>query len=102
MVNSTCLTISVCKLLQIVNFDGCELGWFDIFDSFSLVNQSDYLDHYNKDSYWLIVACFMTARSMLTTLLFALAINFILKIESNVWGILRIRYRYFFFALAAA
>ena len=63
-----------------MNFDGCELGWFDIFDSFSLVNQSDYLDHYNKDSYWLIVACFMTARSMLTTLLFALAINFVLKV----------------------
>ena len=31
VVNSTCLTISACKLLQIVNFDGCELGWFDIF-----------------------------------------------------------------------
>ena len=44
----------------------------------------------------------MTARSMLTTLLFALAINFILKIEINVWGILRILSRYFFFALAAA
>ena len=63
-----------------MNFDGCELGWFDIFDSFSLVNQSDYLDHYNKDSYWLIVACFMTAWSILTTPSFALAINFALKV----------------------
>ena len=44
-----------------MNFDGFELGWFDIFGSFSLVNQSDYLDHYNKDFYWLIVACFTTA-----------------------------------------
>ena len=78
-----------------MNFDGCELGWFDIFDSFSLVNQSDYLDHYNKDSYWLIATCFMTARSMLMTLLFALAINFVLKTEGNVWEVLRILSLYF-------
>ena len=78
-----------------MNFDGCELEWFDIFDSCSLFNQSDYLDHYNKDFYWLIVACFTTAPSMLTSLLFALAINFVLKIEINVWEVLRILSLYF-------
>ena len=34
---------------MVVNWDG-----LTFFDSFSLVTQSDYLDHYNKDSYWLI------------------------------------------------
>ena len=47
-----------------------------------------------KDSYW-IVGNFLTARSMMTTLLFALTINFVLKIESNVWEVLRILSLYF-------
>ena len=47
-----------------------------------------------KDSYW-IVGSFLTARSMMTTLLFALTINFVLKIESNVWEVLRILSLYF-------
>ena len=74
---------------MVVNWDG-----LTFFDSFSLVNQSDYSNHYNKDSYW-IVGSFLTARSMLTTLLFALTINFVLKIESNVWEVLRILSLYF-------
>ena len=52
-----------------------------------LYSQSDYLDHSNRDSDWLIEACFMRVYSMLTTLLFALQIKFVLKIESNSWGI---------------
>ena len=49
--------------------------------------QSDYLNHSKKDSNWLNVACFMKIQSMLTTLLFALEIKFVLKIERNAWGI---------------
>ena len=36
---------------------------------------------------WLIAACFTRVYSMLATLLFALEIKFVLKIESNAWGI---------------
>ena len=39
------------------------------------------------DSDWLIVVCFMTVKSMLTTLFIALEIKFIFKIESNAKGI---------------
>ena len=35
--NLTCQTISICKQLHVVNFVVCKLRWFDIFDSFSLV-----------------------------------------------------------------
>ena len=60
MFNSTCRTIffiyllyfSVCKLLQIVNFDS-----LTFLTPLILFDQSDYLDHSNKDSDWLIVAC---------------------------------------------
>ena len=48
---STCWTISVCKLLQIVNFDG--LTFLVVF------NQSDNLKFSNTDCHWLIVAWFM-------------------------------------------
>ena len=48
---STCRTISVCKLLQIVNFDG--LTFLVVF------NQSDNLKFSNTDCHWLIVAWFM-------------------------------------------
>ena len=42
-----------CRLLNLL---------FDIFDSFSvLFNQSYYLNHFDKDSNWIIVACFMRA-----------------------------------------
>ena len=52
-----------------------------------VVNQSDCLNHSKNDSDWLIVACFMGVESMLTTMLFAFEINFVLKIDCNVWGI---------------
>ena len=73
-INSTWRTLSVCKLLQIVNFDG--LTFLTALVSF---NQSDYLKHFNKDSDCLSVACFIRVWNMLTTLLFALGINFFLK-----------------------
>ena len=61
-----------------MNFDGLKF-----LTALVLYSQSDYLNHPNRDSDWLIVACFMRAESMLTTLLFALEIKFVLKIESN-------------------
>ena len=39
------------------------------------------------DSDWLIVVCFMTVKSMLMTLFFALEKRFVFKIESNAKGI---------------
>ena len=54
MLNSTCRTISVCKLLQIVNFDGLKF-----LTALVLFNQSDHFNHSNKDSGWLIVTCFI-------------------------------------------
>ena len=65
-----------------MNFDG-----LTFLTALVLYSQSDYLNHCNRDSNWLIVACFMRVWSMLTTLLFALEIKFVLKIESNSWGI---------------
>ena len=82
MLNSTCRTILVCKLSQKVNFDGLTL-----LTALVLYSQSYYLNYSNRDSDWLIVACFMRVLSMLTTLLFGLEIKFILKIESNARGI---------------
>ena len=52
--NLTYRTILVCKLSQIVNFVGLTL-----LTAFVLYSQSDYLNHSNRDSDWLIVACFM-------------------------------------------
>ena len=40
-------------VLQIVNFDGLTFLTALVF-----FNQSDYLNHSDKDSDWLIVACF--------------------------------------------
>ena len=40
--NSTCRTISVCKIVQIVNFDG-----LTFLTALVLFNQSDYLNHFN-------------------------------------------------------
>ena len=65
-----------------MNFDGLTL-----LTALVLCSQLDYLNYSNRDSDWLIVACFMREYSMLTTLLFALEINFVLKIESNASGI---------------
>ena len=65
-----------------MNFDGLAL-----LTALVLYSQSDCLNHSNRDSDWLIVACFMRVMSMLTTLLFALKIKFVLKIESNAWVI---------------
>ena len=42
------------KVLQIVNFDG-----LSFLKALVLFNQSDYLNHSNKDSDKLIVACLM-------------------------------------------
>ena len=58
-----------------------ELRWFDILTVLVLYSQLDYLNHSNRDSDWLIVACFMRVESMLTTLLFALEIKFVLKLK---------------------
>ena len=65
-----------------MNFDGLKF-----LTALVLYSQSDYLNHPNRDSDWLTVACLIGAESMLTTLLFALEIKFVLKIESNAWGI---------------
>ena len=54
MINSTCRSISICKLEQIVNFDG--LTFLTVY---VLHNKSDYLNHSNKDSDWLIATCFI-------------------------------------------
>ena len=56
--------------------------WFMNFDGLTfltasdLFNQSDYLNHFKKDSDWLIVACLIRVQRMLTTLLSALKIKF--------------------------
>ena len=63
----------------------CELWWFAFLTDLVLFKQSDYLNHSNKESDWLIIACFMRVWSMLTTLFFALEWKFALKIESNAW-----------------
>ena len=42
MSNSTCRTVSVCKIVQIVNFDG-----LTFLTALVLFNQSDYLNHSN-------------------------------------------------------
>ena len=65
-----------------MNFDG-----LTFLTALVLYSLSDYLNHSNRDSDWLIVACFMRVWSMLTTLLFASEIKFVLKIESNSWVI---------------
>ena len=62
-----------------MNFDG-----LTVLTAFVL---SDYLNHSNRDYDCLIGACFMRVWSTLTTLLLALEIKFVLKIESNSWGI---------------
>ena len=49
VLNLTCQCISVCELLQIVNFDGLTFLTASV-----LLNQSDYLNHSNKDSDWRI------------------------------------------------
>ena len=76
MFNSTCRTIKVCKLLQIVNFD----GW-TFLAALVLYIQSDYSNHSNRDSDWLI-NCSVLYESIehATTLLFASQKEFVLKI----------------------
>ena len=54
VLNSTCRNIQVFKLLQNGNFDG-----LTFLTALVLYSQSDYLNHSNRDSDWLIVACFM-------------------------------------------
>ena len=60
-----------------MNFDGLTFLTASV-----LFNQSDYLNHFKKDSDWLIVACLIRVQRMLTTLLSALKIKFFLTIES--------------------
>ena len=54
VLNSTCRIILVCKILQNMNFDG-----LTFLTALVLYSQSDYLNHSNRNSDWLIVACFM-------------------------------------------
>ena len=54
VLNLTRRTISICKLKQIVNFDG-----LIFLTAWVLYNKSNNLNHSNKDSDWLIVACFI-------------------------------------------
>ena len=49
VLNLTCQCISVCELLQIVNLDG-----LTFLTASGLFNQSNYLNHSNKDSDWRI------------------------------------------------
>ena len=70
-----------------MKFDG-----FTFLTALVLFNQLNYLNHATIDSDWLIVARFMRVWSMLMSLLFALKIKFVLKIERNAWGIERILY----------
>ena len=65
-----------------MNFDGLTL-----LTALFVYSQSDYLNHSNRDSDWLIVACFTRVKSMLTTLLFALEIKLVSIIENNAWVI---------------
>ena len=65
-----------------MNFDG-----LTFLTALVLFNRSDYLDYSNKDSDQLIVTCLMRVQSMVTKLLFALQIKFVLKVESNAWAI---------------
>ena len=55
VLNSTCRAILVCKLLQNMNFDGLTL-----LTALVLYSQSNYLKHSNRNSDWLIIACFMS------------------------------------------
>ena len=70
------LNYSSFLLLQNVNFDG-----LTFLTALVLYSQSDS----NRDSDWLIVARFVRVWSMLTTLLSALGIKVVLKIESKAW-----------------
>ena len=58
VLNSTCRAILVCKLLQNMNFDG-----LTFFTALVLYSQSDYMDHSNRDSDWLIVAALSEYRA---------------------------------------
>ena len=57
--------------MQNVNFDG-----LTFLTALVLYSQLDYLNHFNRNSDWFIVACFMRVQSMLTLLFFALEIIF--------------------------
>ena len=51
---SSLKAIAKCELWWILNFDG-----LTFLTALVLYSQSDYLNHSNRDSDWLIVACFM-------------------------------------------
>ena len=69
---SSCRIIWVCEPFQIVN-------GLTFLPAWVLFNHSGYLHHSNKDSDWLILACFMGVWNMLSTLLFASKIKICLK-----------------------
>ena len=61
-------------MIVVLNFDG-----LTFLTALVLYSQSDYLNHSNRDFNWLIVACFIRVKSILTSLLFALKIKFVLE-----------------------
>ena len=83
-----CVRLDLLNYFSLWTTADCELWWFANFELlFNSFNQSDYLNLSNKDSNWLIVACFMRIESLLTTLLFALEIKYCMENWSNAWGI---------------
>ena len=56
---------STCRTIKFVTIEECELWWFLNYDGLTfltalvLYSQSDYFNHSNRDSDWLIVASFM-------------------------------------------
>ena len=61
MLNSNCRAevFQFCKLLQIVNFDGfVSFNSLIFLTAVVVFNQLHYLNHFIKDSDWLIVVCF--------------------------------------------
>ena len=67
------------------------LFYIELPENCIYLNQSELINFFmylirtiiTGDSDWLIVVCFMTVKSMLTTLFFALEKRFVFKIESN-------------------
>ena len=82
MLNSTRQIILVCKILQNMNFNG-----LTFLTALVLYSQSDYLNHSNRNSGWLYWSVLYESVKHADDTVFALKINFVLKIESNSWGI---------------
>ena len=65
-----------------MNFDGLTFLTALVFYS-----QSDYLNHSNRNSDWLYCSVLYESVEHADDTVFALKIRFVLKIESNSWGI---------------